>query len=93
MPHGVMTLDGYSQIFARPDVNNLRTIDCAPGHGIGMIKNGVMDFYRQVTVKDQYLVSIKAYNLIDVYQKYWDKYGKPTFPPEKSVFDFADLTK
>jgi branched-chain amino acid transport system substrate-binding protein len=91
MPHGVMTLDGYSQLFARPDVNNLRTIDCAPGHGIGMIKNGVMDFYRQVTVKDQYLVSIKAYNLVDVYQKYWDKYGKPTFPPEQAVFDFSDL--
>lgn len=93
MPTGVMTLTGYSQLFARPDLGNYRTIDVAPGHGVGIIKNGKMEYFKQVTVKDQYLVSIKAYNLVDPFKKYWEKYGKPTFPPEKSEFDFADLDK
>lgn len=93
MPRGVMTLTGYSQLFARPDLGNYRTIDVAPGHGVGIIKNGKMEYFKQVTVKDQYLVSIKAYNLVDPFKKYWEKYGKPTFPPEKSEFDFADLDK
>jgi branched-chain amino acid transport system substrate-binding protein len=93
MPRGVMTLTGYSQLFARPDLENYRTIDVAPGHGVGIIKNGKMEYFKQVTVKDQYLVSIKAYNLVDPYKKYWEKYGKPNFPPEKSEFDFADLDK
>lgn len=89
--HGVMTLTGYLQLFARPDLGNYRPIDGAPGHGIGIIKNGNMAYYKQVTVKDQYLVSIKAYGMVDTYKKYWEEYGKPTFPPEESVFDFKDL--
>jgi hypothetical protein len=47
----------------------------------------------QLTVQDQYLVTIKANNLVDVYQKYWDKYGKPTFPKEDSRFSWEDLKK
>jgi hypothetical protein len=31
--------------------------------------------------------------MVDAYKKYWENYGKPTFPPEKSEFDFADLDK
>jgi len=90
---GVMTLDGYSQLFARPDLGNYRKTDVAPGHGIGMIKDGKLTYWKQVTVQDQYLVSIKAYHLIDTYQKYWDQYGKPTFPAEKGTFTWEDLTK
>lgn len=93
MPTGVMTLTGYSQLFARPDLGNIRTIDGAPGHGIAIIKNGKMEYLKQVTVKDQYLISIKAYGLVDIYKKHWAEHGKPTFPPEPSVFDFADLDK
>jgi hypothetical protein len=26
-----------------------------------------------------------------VYKKYWEQYGKPTFPPQPSLFDFADM--
>jgi hypothetical protein len=48
---------------------------------------------KQVTVKDQYLASIMAYHLVDVYKKYWEEYGKPVFPPEDSVLDFSDLDK
>ena len=91
MPTGVMTLTGYTQLFARPDLGNTRTVDGAPGHGIGIVKNGKMVFLKQVTVKDQYLVSVKAYNLVDVYKKYWDQYGMPVFPPEQSVLDFTKL--
>jgi ABC-type branched-subunit amino acid transport system substrate-binding protein len=94
MPHAVMSLCGYVQMFARPDMGNYRTIDAAPGHPIGIVKNGKMEPYKIVTVKDQYLVSIKAYKLVDVYKKYWEKYGKPKFPKEEGgYFDFADLDK
>ena len=91
--HGVMTLDGFSQLFARPDVENYKTIDVAPGHGVGIIRDGKLELLKTVSVKDQYLVSIKVYGLADVYQKYWDQYGKPTFPDEPSLIDFADLNK
>jgi branched-chain amino acid transport system substrate-binding protein len=91
--NAVMTLDGYSQLFARPDMGNNRTVDVAPGHGIGMIKDGKLAYWKQVTVEDQYLASIKAYGLLNTYQKYWDQYGKPTFPAEQSTFTWDDLTK
>jgi hypothetical protein len=48
---------------------------------------------KTVTVKDQYLVSIKAYGLLDLYQKYWEQYGYPTLPKQESLFDFVDLKK
>jgi branched-chain amino acid transport system substrate-binding protein len=89
-PPAAMTLVGYSQLFARPDVKNYRTIDSAPGHGVGIIKDGVMQYYKQVTVRDQYLVSIMAYGLEGVYKKYWDEYGFPTFPAaEKPFFEYT----
>ena len=90
---GVATLEGYSQLFARPDLQNFRTIEVAPGHPVGMIKNGKLVPIKPVSVKDQYLVAVKCYNLVDIYQKYWDQYGYPKFPDEPSLFDFADLKK
>ena len=45
------------------------------------------------SLKDQYLASIKSYNLLAAYQPYWDKYGKPQFPDEPSLLDYPDLTK
>ena len=33
-----------------------------------------------MTTKDNYIATIKVHKLQDVYQKYWDKYGKPKFP-------------
>ena len=91
--HGVMTLSGYSQLFARPDKQVLQTIDVAPGHGVGIIKNGQLKLLKKVSVKDQYLVSVKVYGLADVYQKYWEKYGYPKFPDEPSMIDFKDVVK
>lgn len=87
-PPGVMDLTGYTQLFARPDLKQFRTVDAAPGHGIGIVKNGQLVFTSQITMQDQYLISLKCYEMVggpfkgilDTYQKHWDKYGKPTFP-------------
>jgi ABC-type branched-subunit amino acid transport system substrate-binding protein len=91
--HGVRTLDGYSQLFARPDLENLKTVDVAAGHGVGIIRDGKMELLKTVSVQDQYLASIKVYGLVDVYKDYWAKNGKPTLPNEPFVFDWADLDK
>jgi ABC-type branched-subunit amino acid transport system substrate-binding protein len=88
-----LSFGGYSQLFARPDIGQYRTVDGAPASGRGIIKNGKLEYLGQITTKDQYLVTIKYRKLQDVYQKYWDQYGKPNFATEKSTFDFADLTK
>lgn len=90
---GPLTLTGYSQLFARPDINQNRTTDGGPPSGRGIIKNGKLEYVGQITAKDQYLVTIKYRKLVDVYQKYWDQYGKPNFGSEKSTFDYADLKK
>jgi hypothetical protein len=92
-PKATLTFGGYTQLFARPDLKQYRTVDAAPGSGRGVIKNGKLVYLDQLTVKDEYLVTIKLHNLVDAYQQYWDKYGKPTFPPEKSIYDFSDLKK
>jgi hypothetical protein len=89
----VRTLDGYSQLFARPDKENYRTVDVAPGHGVGIIKDGKLTALKTVSVKDQYLATIRCMDMVDVYQKYWDKYGKPVFPNEPSVLDYEDLKR
>jgi len=53
--------------------------------------DGQMVAKRTVSVKDQYLVSIKALGLVEPFKAYWDENGKPTFPEEESLFDFSDL--
>jgi branched-chain amino acid transport system substrate-binding protein len=90
---GVRTFGDYSQLFARPDINNYKTIDVAAGMFVGIVKDGKLTPYKAVSVKDFYLVSIKAYGLVDVYEKYWTDYGRPAFPKQQSLFDFSDLRK
>ena len=58
---------------------------------VAVIKDGKLVPLKVVAVKDQYLVSIKAMGLVDVYEKYWAEHGKPTFPQQQSLYDFADL--
>jgi ABC-type branched-subunit amino acid transport system substrate-binding protein len=91
--HAVMTMMGYSQLFARPDVGNFQTMEAVTTNIIETVKDGKLVATQIVSVQDQLLVSIKVLGLVDAYQKYWDQYGKPEFPPQKSLFDFADLTK
>jgi hypothetical protein len=88
---GVRTLCGFTQLFARPDVGILDTIDSAPGHYLCEIQNGEMIPINTVSVKDNYLASIKGLGLVEQFRAYWDEYGEPVFPDEESVFDFTDL--
>ncbi len=92
-PKPSLGMAGYIQLFARPDIQQYRTVDGSGAAGHGITKNGKLEYYDQLDVKDEYLMTIKLHGLVDVYQKYWDKYGKPKFPPEKSAWDFSDLTK
>jgi branched-chain amino acid transport system substrate-binding protein len=92
-PKPPLTLTGYSQLFARPDIKQFRTVDGGPGNGRGIVKNGKLEYLAQITAKDEYLATIKVHKLLDVYQKYWDQYGKPKFSDEPSTLDYSDLTK
>jgi ABC-type branched-subunit amino acid transport system substrate-binding protein len=89
----VMTLGGYAMLVARPDLQNYETIDAVIPDFIGVIHDGKLVVEKGVSIKDQYLASIMSYGLTDVYQQYWDKYGKPQFPDAPSLLDYADLTK
>jgi hypothetical protein len=60
---------------------------------VGTIKDGKLVPSGIITIKDEYLVSIKCYGLVDVYEKYWAEYGRPTFPKQDSLFDYDDLEK
>ncbi len=89
--HAVKTLTGYCQLFARPDTGNLRTVSGVPADHIAVVKDGKEIPYRHISVKDHYLASILSYGLVDVYKKYWEKYGYPKFPNEPHVVKFSDL--
>jgi ABC-type branched-subunit amino acid transport system substrate-binding protein len=93
--HEVATLLGYAQLMARPDLKNYRTMDSAFSDGIAISKDGKFQFYMPDTVQDQYLASIKAYGLVDVYKAYWKEYGQPKFPKseKEASFDYAWLDK
>lgn len=92
-PKAILTLTGYCQLYARPDIGQVRTTDGGPGNGIGVVKNGKLEYVLQKTTKDEYIATIKVHKLQDVYKKHWEKYGKPTFPNEPSSLDFSDLDK
>jgi len=94
MDHAVRTTTGFVQLFARPDLNNFRTISGGNSHPVARITDGVLKNFSQVTMKDQYLFSIMANNLVDTYKAYWVKYGYPKFPAEEaaaSSLHFSDL--
>jgi branched-chain amino acid transport system substrate-binding protein len=88
-----LTFSGYCALFARPDINQFRAVDGCVGAGRGMVKNGRLEYIGQMTSKDNYIATIKLHKLQNVYRKYWDQYGRPWFPPEKSTLDFTDLPK
>ncbi len=93
-PKSSLGMGGNVQLFARPDIGQLRTVDGVTGGALGIAKNGKLEYYDQLGVKENYLITVKLRGLVDVYEKYWDKHGKPIFPAgEKSVWDWADLKK
>ncbi len=94
MDHAVRTTTGFVQLFARPDLNNFRTTSGGNSHPVARITDGVLKNFSQVTMKDQYLFSIIANNLVDIYKAYWTEYGYPKFPAEEeaaSSLHFSDL--
>jgi len=93
--HEVDTLLGHARLMARPDLKNFRTMDSAFSDGIAISKGGKFEFYMPDTVQDQYICSIKAYGLTDIYKAYWAENGKPTFPKSAQYarFDYDFLDK
>ena len=90
-PPAVRTMCGFTQLMARPDKKNYRTIDGAMGHAIGIVKDGKWVPFIQGAVKDMYLYTIKILKWEDTYKKYWEEYGYPTFPDEPSMAKFSDF--
>jgi hypothetical protein len=94
-PPAIMTVGGYQQFFARPDQGNYRTISGCNSGKLGLIRDGkLVDSGTFTTMKDQYLFTIKAQNMVDTYKAYWEKYGYPTFPAEQKgmeSFHYTDL--
>jgi len=90
-PHPVRHLTGWCKLFARPDKENLRTVTGTPADFVAIVKDGKELPFRNVAVKDHYLASILSYGLVDVYKKYWEEYGYPTFPDEPTHVKFSDL--
>ena len=88
---GVKTIFGYDQLVARPDLNNYATVDAAADIYVSVVKDGKLVPLKTVPAKDQYLISIKAMGLTPIYKKYWQEYGKPTFPQKPSLYDYADM--
>ncbi len=93
--HEVATLLGYAQLMARPDLKNYRTMDSAFSDGIAISKAGKFQFFEPDTVQDQYICSIKAYGLADVYKAYWAQYGQPKFDKDSkwARFNYDFLNK
>jgi Periplasmic binding protein len=94
MDHPVRNPMGWTGLYARPDLGNFRTICGGPSHPVARITDGVLKNFSMVTQKEQYLFSIMANNMVDVYKAYWEEYGYPTFPEEEeeaSTLHFSDL--
>jgi hypothetical protein len=57
-----------------------------------MIKDGQHVFYKRVSVKDQYIMTIICNKTGPAYKQYWEKFGKPKFADEDiSNLDFKDV--
>ena len=90
--HAVMTLTTYVQLFARPDLNNYRTVCGTPPDLLGVIHDGKLTAVAGVGPETHYLSSVLSYGHVDIYKKYWDQYGYPKFPSDQqSVIHFSDL--
>jgi ABC-type branched-subunit amino acid transport system substrate-binding protein len=89
--HSVMTLEGYSQLVARPDKGDYRTVDSAGGHYLGVLKDGKYAPLGNISGKDQFICSLKVYGLTDAYKKYFEEYGYPEFAGDSDLdWDFLD---
>jgi ABC-type branched-subunit amino acid transport system substrate-binding protein len=88
-PAPVRTFNAWNQLFARPDLGTYRTMCGNPSNPLGVIHDGKITPGILVTVQDNYLATILANNLVDIYKEYWAKYGYPTFPTEQKGLNVA----
>ena len=61
---------------------------------IARIVDGKLTNFSFATVKDQYLVSVAASNLVEVYKPYWEQKGYPVFPEAEkaqSTMKWSDI--
>jgi ABC-type branched-subunit amino acid transport system substrate-binding protein len=90
-PPASRTMLGFTQLMARPDKKNYRTVDGAMSHQIGIVKDGNWVAFKTASVKDMYLYTIKLLGMSDTYKKYWEEYGYPKFPDEPSMAKYSDF--
>jgi ABC-type branched-subunit amino acid transport system substrate-binding protein len=88
----VQALNGMALMVARPDLQNNTTCQALVPNLVGAIRNGKLVSDTAVSLKDDYLATIKAQGLVSVYQQYWTDFGKPQFPEGPSLVDYPDLT-
>lgn len=89
--HAILTLTAPTQLLARPDMGNYRTICGNPVDLVGRIRDGKLETFASVGPKTHYLSAILAYGQLDIYKEYWEEYGYPAFPDEPSAINFSDL--
>jgi branched-chain amino acid transport system substrate-binding protein len=85
---------GFAKLFARPDVDNYRTICGGWSSPVCAIQDGKLVPVAVVTMKDQYLFTVLSFHWEDTYKKYWEEYGYPTFPAEEqgeNLLNYSDL--
>jgi ABC-type branched-subunit amino acid transport system substrate-binding protein len=83
-PPPVRTLLGWQTSIARAELGNTRTTGAVSSEYTAIVKDSKLVPLAPVTCEKEYLSHIKAYELEDVYQEYWDQYGYPEFPPEEA---------
>lgn len=82
--HPVQSLLGKIQLFARAEIDPSRASSAGGSNPIARIVDGKLTNFSFATVKDQYLVTIAANNLVEVYKPYWEQYGYPVFPESEA---------
>ena len=92
--HPVQSLLGRIQLFARAEVDPSRASSAGGSNPIARIVDGKLTNFSFATVKDQYLVTVAANNLVEAYKPYWAEKGYPTFPEvekAQSTMKWSDI--
>jgi hypothetical protein len=90
----VQSLLGKIQLFVRVEIDPSRASSAGGSNPIARIVDGKLTNFSFATVKDQYLVTIAANNLVEVYKPYWEQKGYPTFPEAEkaqSTMKWSDI--
>ncbi|MBN1320280.1 MAG: ABC transporter substrate-binding protein [Thermoleophilia bacterium] len=92
--HPVQSLLGKIQLFVRVEIDPSRASSAGGSNPIARIVDGKLTNFSFATVKDQYLVTVAANNLVEAYKPYWEQQGYPTFPESEkaqSTMKWSDI--